>query len=406
MATATPSIPTGPAYPSGHTRAHRRVVAVGALAKVGSFPGQSYWLSLFVEPLMAATGLSRAALSVAYACATLGSAGWSTRIGRIADAFGVRAALLVASTGVVIGSVALGAATGFVGTVLALAIVRASGQGGMPLSGTLAIVRGMPEPRGRAMGLSNSALTMAGGIVPLLAAAGTATIGWRATLVAAGGFVGVLTIVQLLLLRGVDGVGERGVRAAKSERITLGGPGLVLLLVLGLAPLTVTAVAFHAAWYGRAAGLGQAGVAASLALLAVTGIVGALASGALVDRHGVRALLAAVCVLAALAPPLVAWGAAIPFVIGFALLGLANGASGVASSVAWSRTYGDSQIGRLQGIGAAGVIVAASIGPLVPSVPDAVGAPPMVGGIVMAAVAIGALASVRAWRPRIPQGGI
>lgn len=403
------SAPTSPrrrTHPTGHTRAHARVVTVGALAKVGSFPGQSYWISLFVEPLMAATGLSRAALSIAYACATLGSAGWSTRIGRIADALGVRTALLVASTGVVVGSVLLGTVTGFVGTVVALAIVRASGQGGMPLSGTLAIVRGMPEPRGRAMGISNSALTMAGGIVPLLAAVGTATIGWRATLVAAGAFVAALTVVQLALLRGVPGAHERRARTTRADRIPLGTPGRVLLLVLGLAPLTVTAVAFHAAWYGRAAGFGQPEVAACLALLAVAGIAGALLSGVLVDRFGVRHLLGAVCVLTALAPPLVASGAALPFVLGFLLLGLANGASGVASSVGWSRTYGDEQIGRLQGIGAAGVIVAASLGPLVPSLPDAAGAPPLVGGVVMTVVATLALVSVRAWRPLIPPGGI
>lgn len=384
---------------TGHVRAHARTITVGSLAKLCSFPGQSFWISLFVDPLMAATGLSRAALSAAYACATLLSATWSTQIGRIADHRGVRAALFVASAGVVVGTILLSAVGGFVGMALALGIVRASGQGGMPLVGTLAIVRGMPEPRGAAMGFSNSVLTVTGALMPLAAAAGIATVGWRTTLLGAAAFIGVLTALQLILIRELPHMSHTRPRVRGSDRTKLGSPGLILLYVLGLAPLTVTAVVFHASYYGRLAGIGQAGVAASLSMLALVGVAGALGAGWVVDRRGVRALLLWICAITAAAPLAIASGKAALFVLGFAIIGLASGASGVAGSVAWSRTYGDDQIGRLQGIGAAGVIVGASLGPLVPAAVEYAGASPVSGALVMTSVALAAIPFALRWRP-------
>ncbi len=394
--------PTPVAAPRGHLRTNARVITAGALAKFCSFPGQSFWISLFVEPILAATGMSRAALSAAYAAATVVSATWSTRIGRLADSHGVRAALLVASVGVMVGAVALSLATSFVAMVLAIAVVRASGQGGMPLTGTLTIVRAMPEPRGRAMGISNSVLTTAGAVAPLAAAAGVATIGWRPTLVCAAAFVAAATLLQLWLLRDVEAV-RRPAPAARAERSgprpPLGVPGAVLLYVCGIAPMTITAIVFHASWYGEQAGAGTATVASAIALLAIVGIPGSLFAGWLADHVGVRSMLLLIAATMVVVPLAVASGTLVGFLGGFALAGIASGASGVAGSVAWSRTFGDAQIGRLQGIGAAGVIVGASLGPLVPSAADLVGAPPWVGAIVLALVAaVGVPLSLR-WRP-------
>lgn len=385
--------------PRGHVRAHARTITVGALAKHCSFPGQSFWISLFVEPLIAATGMSRASVSVAYSCATLVSATWSTRIGLIADRRGVRAALLVASGGVIVGTLLLSVVSGFVGMAIALGIVRASGQGGMPLVGTLAIVRGMAEPRGAAMGISNSVLTLTGAVIPLLAAAGIATLGWRATLVTAAALVAALTLLQFGLMRELPHMADRAPKTTATGRMPLGSPGIILLCVLGLAPLTVTAVVFHAGYYGGLAGIGHAGVAASLSMLALFGVVGALSAGWVADRMGVRALLLMLCVLTAAAPVAIASGVPVAFVVGFAVIGVASGASGVAGSVAWSRTYGDDQIGRLQGIGAAGVIVGASLGPLVPAATDVLDQPPLVGAVALSMLALLAAPFALRWRP-------
>lgn len=391
----------GARLPRGHVRAHARVITVGALAKFCSFPGQSYWISGFVDPILAATGVSRATLSGAYAAATLVSATWSTRIGRLADTRGVLAALLVASIGVVVGSLTLSVSTSLLAIIASIAVVRASGQGGMPLTGTLAIVRGMPEPRGHAMGLSNSVLTISGAVTPLAAAAGIATIGWRPTLVCAAAFVALATLVQLALLRPIPAVRQRPPRSTSTAqgRPPLGAPGAVLLYVLGLAPMTVTAIVFHASWYGANAGLGLAAVASGIALLAVFGIPGSLAGGWVADHVGVRAMLLLVAMAMVLAPLAVALGSAAGFFVGFAIAGVASGASGVAGSVAWSRTFGDEQIGRFQGIGAAGVITGASLGPLIPSGVDLVGAPPWAGALVLAALAVVGMPLALRWRP-------
>lgn len=62
-----------------------RMALVGALCASLSGPGQSFVLSLYVEPLMAATGLDRRGLSLLYSLATLAAALLLPVVGARAD---------------------------------------------------------------------------------------------------------------------------------------------------------------------------------------------------------------------------------------------------------------------------------------------------------------------------------
>jgi MFS family permease len=222
--------------------------------------------------------------------------------------------------------------------------------------------------------------------------------------VCAAGFVALATLLQLLWMRPLPAVREPAPVLATADdgplrRPRLGMSGFVLLYVLGIAPMTITAIVFHASWYGENADVGTAVVASSIALLSIVGIPGALFAGWLADHAGVRALLLVIAITMLIVPLAVASGSLVGLLGGFALAGIASGASGVAGSVAWSRTYGDAQIGRLQGIGAAGVITGASLGPLIPSGADLVGAAPWVGALVLAAIAAGGVPLALRWRP-------
>jgi len=64
------------------------VVGLGFVAMLASSPGQSYWLSLFVDDMLTGTGLARTAFSAVYAGATVFSAATVLVVGAAFDRYG------------------------------------------------------------------------------------------------------------------------------------------------------------------------------------------------------------------------------------------------------------------------------------------------------------------------------
>ena len=80
------------------------MLGAGALGLFASGPGQSHAFSVFITPIGEDLGVSRTAVSAAYAAATLAAACGLPWVGRLVDRFGVRAVLL--SVGVLFGACA------------------------------------------------------------------------------------------------------------------------------------------------------------------------------------------------------------------------------------------------------------------------------------------------------------
>ena len=79
------------------------MVAIAALAKFSSGPSQSYVFSVFIDPVIAHTGLSRTALSRVYTVGTLAGALVVVAVSRLADRLGVR--VMLAAVAFILGSV-------------------------------------------------------------------------------------------------------------------------------------------------------------------------------------------------------------------------------------------------------------------------------------------------------------
>ena len=71
------------------------VVLVATLATFCSGPGQSFVFSVFVDPILADTGISRVYLSTLYAFGTAVSAAVVVLVARLADRFGAQLMLAV-----------------------------------------------------------------------------------------------------------------------------------------------------------------------------------------------------------------------------------------------------------------------------------------------------------------------
>jgi len=377
--------PTAPAdalvdgAPAGRRAA--AVVGLGFVAMLASSPGQSYWLSLFVDDMIAGTGLSRAGFSIVYALATVCSALMVLAIGTLFDRRGPALTWLIVAVGLATGglvmSVAAGAAVAFIG----LAMLRAFGQGSFPLVGTLLVAGTFDAWRGRAVSAAQMGMTLAAAALPPVAAVLIAGLGWRTGMQVTAAAVLCIVAPMALLVRWTVGARERraprtqprrwpdprrGLAAASSRarRFPWRGGGGAMLVALTAAPLVSTGAIFHATSLLGRSGLSLGATAAALSLTALFGAGGAIVGGAVVDRLGVRASVIAMNLVLAVGVGLLLVRTPAGAYAAFAVLGVAGGLNGTGSGAAWGHTYGVARLGELQGVGDAARIAAAALGPL------------------------------------------
>jgi MFS family permease len=344
------------------------VVALGFVAMLASSAGQSFWLALFVDDMIAGTGLSRTGFSSVYAVATVASALMVLVVGGLFDRRGPALTWAAVAVALATGALLMSVAAGALLAGIALALLRAFGQGSFPLIGTLMVAGTFDAWRGRALSIASLGLSLAGIALPPVAAVLIAEFGWRGGLRVTALAVLVLVAPLALAVRWTMPARPR-VRAAlrrprpleRARRFPWRDGGGVLLVTLSATPLITTAVVFHAT---SLIGRGTGTAAAALSVLAVGTVVGALAGGALVDRLGVRAsLLAMNALLGAGTALLLLPGVAAAFA-GFVVIGLATGVNATGAGAAWAQTYGVERLGELQGVGDAARIAGAAIGPL------------------------------------------
>lgn len=407
--------PTHALVPGAATGARASaIVVLGFLAMFASSPGQSYWLSLFVDDMIAGTGLSRTGFSVVYAGATVFSAAMVLAVGAAFDRRGAAPTWAAVALGLAAGSLLMSFATGALVALVALGLLRAFGQGSFPLVATLLVARTFSGWRGRALAVSHLGATLAAAALPPLAAGLLAAFGWRTSLQVTAAVVLVAVLPLALAVawaspgaalarwpgrRRLRRVRPGQVLAARARRFPWREGGGVLLGVLCAAPLISTAAVFHATSLLGASGVSLAGAAGALSVMAFGGAAGAVLGGTLVDRAGVRASLVAMSALLVLGVGLLMIAVPAAAIAAFAVLGVAGGVNGTGSGAAWARTFGSERLGELQGVAEAGRIAAAALGPL----PLAV-ALQLTGAYAAGLLALGALAVACAvagarWRP-------
>lgn len=113
------------------------IVGIAMLATFASGPGQSYLFSVFIDPIIEDTGISRTGISTLYAAGTFLSAAMVFFISRLADARGPRLTLTVIAFCFGLACFGMAFASGWLMTAVALAALRGLGQGALPINGTL-----------------------------------------------------------------------------------------------------------------------------------------------------------------------------------------------------------------------------------------------------------------------------
>jgi predicted MFS family arabinose efflux permease len=276
--------------------------------------------------------------------------------------------------------------------VLAIFLLRQSGQGLMSHIALTSMARYFDVGRGRAIAIASLGFSAGEAMLPFLAVLAIGLVGWRWTYGGVAFFV-VLAILPLLLWL-LKGHGERhrshisrladpanamhGVVSWTRGQV-MRDPNFYLLLVGILAPsLILTAMFFHHLNLAAAKGWSNAWITGNYIVYAVATVATSLSSGPLIDRLGavrlvpfmLAPLTLAMIVIGLFDNPFVVW----PY---FILAGLSTGVGHTAISAMWAEVYGVAHLGAIKSLVAALGVFSSALGPVA------------MGGLMDLGVAIG-----------------
>ncbi|MEN0066433.1 MAG: MFS transporter [Myxococcota bacterium] len=362
------------------------VVGAATVGIVASIPGQTMGVSVFTDPLLAATGLSRLGFSNAYLVGTLLSASLLPWAGRMLDRFGVRIGASVAALGLALTVFGFAeiervirAVNGAPFVVIAglFLAVRFSGQGVLTLASRTMIGRWFERRRGTATAISGLFVAFSFALAPRILDAWIAHSGWQGAyreiaLVEAFGMVSL----ALLLFREdpesagllLDGVSEA--EGGRTEVATTRSEALrtrafwVLTLALAWHALVLTGATLHIVDLGAEQALSRTEAVGLFVPMALVSTSAGAAAGWLADRMPIRTLLQAFLVATAAGyASLTGLGTTYGYAATAFALGMSGGLFGVLPTVGLPRFFGREHLGTISGASMTAMVVGSALGP-------------------------------------------
>jgi MFS family permease len=356
-----------------------RMVVFAALALALTGPGQTFGVSVFVDPMIEELGITRTQMSTAYLIGTLAGAVALPWIGQAIDRFGVRRVMAVVAA--LFGLFLMGMAfvTGFVTLSAGFIGIRMMGQGALGLVATTGVALWFSRKRGLAMGI----VTAAGGfgmtMVPLVFEFAISGWGWRTAWIAEALTVWIIVVpLAIFGIRNrpadvgqhVDGDAEAppgdgdswGV--SRREALSTSFFWVVSAAVVATALLT-TALVFHQIDLLGERGFTVTEAAANFIPQTLATVAVTLGVGALADRVSARLVLILSMLL--LIGGLLLVTVASPGLLGIgfgALLGASGGAARVVEATELPRYFGTLHIGSIRGVVTALAVSGTALGPV------------------------------------------
>ena len=361
------------------------MLAAGALGLFASGPGQSHTFSVFITPISEDLGISRTAVSTAYAGATLLAALGLPFVGRLVDRFGVRVVMLWVA--LLFGACV--AAFGLVANLLLLAIGFASlrflGQGSLMLGSYNLAAQWFSRRRGLAMGLVSIGFSRMA-VHPPLAQWLIDQVGWREAWMWLGISTWVLLVPcmwlfvqnkpedQGLLPDGVsatrDASDKRNFANAAESGLTLNeatrtSTFWICAVAVATMSLSITAIFFHQVSILGSQGLSPQVASRVFAISAVSMVAFMPVFGRLLDRLPTQPVFAGGLLLISGAVASLSAVSSVASAIAFAILfGIANACSHNLLGFIWPRFFGRKHLGSIQGTSQMVSVVGASVGPI------------------------------------------
>jgi len=358
-------------------------VFVAALAMVGTLPGRTQGLGLITEPLLADLQINRVVFARMNLWATLIGALFCLGVGRLIDRFGSRIVLTIVTVALATVVLLMSAARSVFILAILITLTRGLGQSALSVVSITMVGKWFVRRLNMAMAVYTVVLSI--GFMLAFPLIGTMVLdsGWRKTWWTVGlALMFGLAPLSLLLVRkspescslqpDVD-VSRAHVKDEAPSSFTSFTLRQALLTpgfwVFGIASAVYGLIASGIALFNESI-LAERGFDAStyhrsLVVVALTALAGNFLGGWLISRGRMNRLLALAMVLLAgslLALPHVS--TQIHVAAYAVVMGLAGGFVIVIFFAFWSRAYGRTHLGKIQGAAQALTVIASAIGPL------------------------------------------
>ncbi len=366
--------------PLSFLRGNAALLGFGLLLAFASSFGQTFYVSLFGAQIRAAHGLGHGGFGLIYSTATLLSGLLLINLGRLIDRLDLRVYVAVLFAGLTLAAALLASSRDVALLWLALFGLRLFGQGLLSHAATTTMARYFETGvRGRAVSIAAFGFPLGEALLPSIAVAAVAVLGWRQTWSITAGLVAVGVLpLALWLLRGHGarhgallerlrdaGEGSGGEAHQWTRREVASDGRFWLVMAAMLAPaFIITGVFFHQVHIVTVKGWSLGWFAATFVVYAFAQVVAVAASGWLLDRFGGRPLApfyllplaAGLAALAGLDSP----AAALLFM---ALGGLTGGAGATLMSVLWVEFYGLRHLGAIRALVFGLMVIASALSP-------------------------------------------
>ncbi|MFC4595662.1 MFS transporter [Sphingobium tyrosinilyticum] len=328
-----------------------------------------YSMSAFIQPMEASLGWSRTTIGAGITASTMATALFNTWGGAAIDRYGPRrvAALAIPVYVACFACLSLSASSvwSWWANWALLGVVNCFTG---PALWTSAVARLFTRNRGLALAVAMCGTSVASICVPLTATMLIDLVGWRQAFAYLGIIFGTLSYVMTCFLP--NGGSRENQPAHKNQAsfgsLLLSARFMRLALAASFFALTSTALITSSIAIIEAGGVARDTAAMIAASVGITGIIGRLGSGFLVDRFDARVITAVAMALPALsAGILLADDTSIPFAtVAFLIFGLALGAEFDLVAVFVSRLFDIRTFGALFGALLSTISVAAAVAPL------------------------------------------
>lgn len=379
------------------------MLGVATVATISTSPGQTFLVSQFYSSFQRELGLDEAApLATAYGIGTLGAGLLMPLVGSLSDRFGTRVMMGIAAALLAFTCTMIGFAENIYQLGLAFFCLRAFGQGALGLVAGHTLAMWYEKRLGIAESVRHTGMSLANVLLPPLAIALIAWLGWKSAyaLLGLGVYLAVIPLVVIVFRNRPEDIGQHLDNIAPEEHHSLEdaepdaaaeisrdthGPRAGTPL-----PTDFTAkqaIRTGAYWIVTGALVANAAIFTAIALehqvivqdaghspevaarlIPLAGLVAMLAvpiSGMLVDRFRERILLACTTVLLGLSCTCVAFASALPALYGaMVLMGMTQSLIFVLASPIFARYFGRKHHGAIRGTLTRSMIIGTAVGPV------------------------------------------
>ena len=357
------------------------MLAVAALAMVGTLPGRTQGLGLITEPLLADLGLDRLSYAQINFWATIAGAAGAVGIGRLLDRFGSRVVLTAVAIALGVVVCLMSGVTSLVTLSLLITLTRALGQSALSVVSIAMVGHWFARRIDLAMAVYSIALSVGFMIAFPIVGSLVQQRGWRTAWLSIG--VALLTLLApiawLVVRRSPESSGlatDERTRELGSASAS-GAAGYAWTEAMSTGAFWVFAIG--TAFYGLVAsgiglfnesilaerGFGPSVYYQTLVVTAMTALAGNFAGGWLSTRLGLTHLLAAALFVLAIGLVALPHVSTLGHVMAWATaMGLGGGLVMVLFFSVWPRVFGRRHLGRIQGAAQGLTVLASAVGPL------------------------------------------